>query len=437
MSGAIIVSTIGMLGGIIAVITNGSKDKKKGGGLLRFFSKKKNKEIGLGDAYILVHALNQEMVEYKSGNTNNISDDEYSQIVERLYEIIEVYPELSIRAHGSDNTKHIASSCKLSIDESGMILRQLDMHITNATEAYNNKHPIYTDYYYNSLLKRSVKLQKEHPCLVGIIKALKPYCEIELDKTILESYQNAKIILRGLNDQINSLKELNNRGVSYLSDEQYDKKVQIAQTIIDKYPCLIGIIDSFGKHSDFQKTDSKNNDKLSEHDVHLLLIQLNYEISMANKNYSYGNTKKQIGNNRFDQMVDRAKELIELYPQFCSYVSYLSPNFPFIVNGHVSKFDAKYIIPCLEKKLNKYSDTYFNGTKLVGNEYFNTMKEHYDNLVEEYPEYSNGLKIIDTLKEKKNSQANNLNLNIQEQKFYYKNKQSIVSDQEYNANKKN
>jgi len=431
-SSLISVAAFGIIGiGGNALLKNRNKTRNKSDGL-----PKCNKEIGLGDAYILVHALNKEMVEYKSGNINKISDDEYRQIVERLNEILEIYPELSIHAHSLNNRKHIASSCKLSIDESEMILRQLDTRITDAKEAYNNGHPIYTDEYYNSLLERSAKLQKDHTSLVGIVKALKTYHEVELDKTILESKQNSKLMLRALNDQINTLIELNQRGVSYLSDAQYDKKVQLAKDIIAAYPSLDGIVDSFNKYDDFKKTDSKNNDKLSEHDVHLLLIQFNYEISMANKNYSYGITKKQIGDYKFDQMVDRAKELIVLYPQFRAYVSYLSPNFPFIVNGHVSKFDAKYIIPCLEKKLNKYSDTYFNGTKLVGNEYFNTMKEHYDNLVEEYPEYSNGLKIIDTLKEKKISQANNLNLNIQEQNFYYNKNKAIVEDEEYNANKK-
>jgi len=433
MSGSLVtVAAFAIIGiGGHALLKNRNKTKNKSHGLT-----KSNKEIGLGDAYILVHALNKEIVDYKSGNTNDISDEKYEKIVERLNEVLKAYPELSIRAHGLNNAKHIASSCKLSKTESEMILIQLDIHITSAKEAYNNGHPIYTDEYYDSLLARSAKLQKDHPYLVGIVKALKPYHEVELYKTILESKQNSKLILRGLNDEINTLKKLNKNGVSYLSDEQYDKKVQIAQLIIATHPSLDGIVDSFNKYDDFKKTDSKNNDKLSEHDVHLLLIQLNYEISMADKNYNYGITKKQIGNNKFDQMVDRAKELIASYPQFRGYISYFAPNFPYIVKGSVSEFDAKYIIPCLEKKLNKYSDTYFTGTKLVGNEYFNTMKQHYDNLVEEYPEYNKGLKIIDTLKEKKISQANNLNLNIQEQKFYYENDDPIVEDEEYNTNKK-
>ena len=285
-------------------------------------------------------------------------------------------------------------------------------------------------------MERSAKLQKDYPYLVGIVKALKPYYEVELDKTILESKQNSKLILRGLNDEINTLKKLNKHGVSYLSDEQYDKKVQIAQLIIANHPSLDGMVDSFNKYTDFDKTDSKNNDKLSEHDVHLLLIQLNYEISMADKNYNYGITKKQIGDNKFDQMVDRAKELIASYPQFRGYVSYTAPNFPYIVKGSVSEFDAKYIIPSLEQKLNRYTDNYFVGNKLVGNEYFNGMKKQYDNLTKKYPDYVNGLKIVDTLKEKNISEANKLNRKIQEQTFYYKNNKPLVEDEEYDSNKK-
>lgn len=68
--------------------------------------------------------------------------------------------------------------------------------------------------------------------------------------------------------------------------------------------------------------------------------------------------------------------------------------------------------------------------------FFYGMKKQYDNLTKKYPGYGNGLKIVNTLKEKNISEANKLNRKIQEQYFYYKNNKPLVEDEEYDSNKK-
>jgi len=393
-------------------------------------------EISICDSYTLVKALNCELAKYEGGNPDNISEEEYDQIVSRLTELLEVYPELSIHANALCNAVYIPSSCKLSKDEAKMLLTQLDIHISRGREAFSLGSPVYTDVYYNSLLERAARLEKDWPCLVGIVKALKPkpYQEIELSDSVNSSQKVAKLVLRGLSTEIDTYKLSYKRGYSYISDEEYNNKVQLAKDIIQQYPCLDGIVDSFKKYTPFEPTSRKCT--ISESDALFLLMQLNYEISMACRYYNINESWRQISNYRFDQLVYRAEELIKLYPQFHGYVHYVEPHFPYIVAGNPSEFDAKYMIPSLNRKINRYSNTYYRGIKLVGNTYHDSLRKRYNDLVAQYPEYAIECEVSDLAHDKNTGYALKLNVKIQEAAFLYKNNKSLLSDEMYDEYKK-